>query len=519
MLFNPNPLQLQHLIDRGDHRYNLILKFRQGGVTTLYIIDELDDAIWIPGMSCGIVADQAKRLPSYFGIAKLAFDYFPDKLRPKTKTDTKYMYEFTHRFDGDPLDSSIYVAMDVRGGTVQRLHITESAWIADRQKLKASSKQAVPLTGWISEETTGNGYNEFFDDYEGARAVANPAELDYKTYFYAWVQNPEYSLPGQLSEKTKRELEIMQIAKDRYGIDITDGQLIWRQWKMRDLATKREAEGMGLTGEQLFKQEYPLTIQEAFQAGAGNVFDGEKVDAIFPLPAFTQQSIEVKYRVNWQERSPQEKEIIEVLLTGANELLKLNVTLWSLPDPRKQYVVGIDPSDGEGADSSAIDVWEFDQTQAGKRRQVAQFYGKVRPDELAEIGVAMAKYYNKAFMGVENNMLTTILYVSKVYDNYYFELKVDERSAKRTKKIGFNTNSMTRDLIIDNFLIAFDEDALEINSTVTIREMKTFIKNRDSKRREHANGKHDDALFAGFIAGHMIQFYPHKARVFQQKPF
>ena len=40
--------------------------------------------------------------------------------------------------------------------------------------------------------------------------------------------------------------------------------------------------------------------------------------------------------------------------------------------------------------------------------------------------------------------------------------------APSVRKIGFNTNSMTRDLIIDNFLIAFDEDALEVNSTVTI---------------------------------------------------
>ena len=117
-------------------------------------------------MSCGIVADQAKRLPSYFGIAKLAFDYFPDKIRPKTKTDTKYMYEFTHRFDGDPLDSSIYVAMDVGWYGAAASH-NGKRLIADRQKLKASSKQAVPITGWISEETTGNGYNEFLMTMSG----------------------------------------------------------------------------------------------------------------------------------------------------------------------------------------------------------------------------------------------------------------------------------------------------------------------------------------------------------------
>ena len=497
----------------------MILKFRQGGITTLYIIDELDDAMWIPGMTCGIIAHEAKRLPEYFNIAKLAFSYFPDKLRPRTKTDTKHMYEFTHRFDGDPLDSSIYVATDIRGGTVQRLHITESAWIKDRQRLKAGSKQAVPLTGRISEETTGNGYNEFFDDYEAARQLVNPGDQDYRTYFYSWVEMPAYTLPGELPEKTKNELEIIDIAKKLYNIDVTDGQLIWRRWKIRDLMSKSQNEGVGLTGEQLFKQEYPLTIQEAFQAGSGNVFDSERVDALVPKTPLSKAIIEQKYKVNWDQRSESEKQIVQSLIDGAHKLIDLGVSIWHLPDPRKQYVIGIDPSDGEGADFSPIDVWEFDQNNPTTRRQAAQYYGKMRPDELAELGVLMANYYYKAYMGVENNMLTTILYVSKIYDNYYYESKVDEKTAKKTKKIGFNTNSLTRDLIIDNFIIAFDEEALEINSVTTIREMKTFIKNPKSKRREHADGKHDDTLFAAFIANHMIQFYRRKLRVFEDKPF
>ena len=102
--FRPNSLQIKHLAERSNHRYNLILKYRQGGVTTLYIIDELDEALWVPGMTCGIIAHEAKRLPEYFNIAKLAFNYLPDEIKPQTKTDTKYMYEFTHRFDGHPLN-------------------------------------------------------------------------------------------------------------------------------------------------------------------------------------------------------------------------------------------------------------------------------------------------------------------------------------------------------------------------------------------------------------------------------
>ena len=250
----------------------------------------MDDALWIPGMSCGIIAHEAKRLPEYFNIVKRAYENLPEILRPKTKTDTKYMYEFVSDYRGRSLDSAIYVATSIRGGTVQRLHITESAYIKDRQALKAGSKQAVPLTGSITEETTANGYNEFYDDFTEALDNKNPTEQDYRAFFYPWVMQEEYTLYGIIGEYTAEELEIIKVAKEVYNIDVTDGQLLWRRWKKNELFRKQE--GIGLSGEQLFKQEYPLTITEAFQSGAGNVFNAAKVDAIHtPDPLTKEQCV------------------------------------------------------------------------------------------------------------------------------------------------------------------------------------------------------------------------------------
>ena len=384
-------------------------------------------------MVCGIIAHEAKRLPEYFNIAKLAFNYLPDEIKPQTKTDTKYMYEFTHRFDGHPLNSSVYVATDIRGGTVQRLHITESAFIKDRQKLKAGSKQAVPLTGWISEETTANGFNEFYDDYEFARNNKRPNDQDYRAYFYAWVEDPEYTLPGKIDEYLADELEVKRIAKEQYGIDITDGQLIWRRWKKDELRQKHI--GAGLSGEQLFNQEYPLTWLIAFQSGAGNIFDAVKIDNIVPVDPMM-----VIPGLNWLAANyPNNQQIVEKY----NALIKLGVWFWDLPNPGEKYIIGVDPSDGTGSDSGVIDVWNE------KLVQVAQFYGKVLPDTLAEIAAQLGYFYNEAFIGVENNLLSTILFLSKIYSNYYFETRIDEKTAKRTKKIGWSTNTKTRDPLID----------------------------------------------------------------------
>lgn len=493
-----------HLQQKRNHRFNLILKARQHGITTLYCIDELDEALWVSGMTCGIIAHEAKKLPDYFNIVKRAFTNLPEELKPQTQTDTKYMYEFTHRFDGEPLDSSIYVSTDIRGGTVQDLHITESAYIKDRSKLASGSKQAVPKNGRISEETTGNGFNEFYDEYIEAYNNPSPGEYDYKAYFYPWFINEEYSIDGELENITEYEKWLREFAKEKYSQDLTDGQLLWRRWKIKQL--KAQSGVAGLSGEQLFKQEYPANVQEAFQSGAGNVFDAEKIDSITPADPIDYES--GVQQINAMTVTAEQK---DDLLGRFKRLDYREFKIWNLPEAGVNYFVGVDPSDGEGSDFGAISVWSEDY------RKVAEYYGKLRPDELSEFAVDACEFYNHAYLGIENNMLTTILFASKIYDNYYFEVRIDEKTLKKTKKLGWNTNSKTRDVMIDDFLILFDEGNLTINSLRTFSEMRTFVK-KDNGKREHADGKWDDMLFGDFIAVQMIKRRPKVARAFTQKP-
>lgn len=478
-------MQLRHLADRKNHRRNRILKARQFGFTTLYCIDLLDEALFVPGMSCAILAHERPALLKIFEIVKRAYENIPEELKPVTRTDTKMAYDFVTAFDGTKLDSSIYVSSKARGGTVFRLHVTESAYVKDRQELVAGSMQAVPMGGSITEETTANGFNDFYDAFMQSWNQTEYGPLDYKGFFYAWHENPEYTLPGEIDHEQLTE-------KEKAGIDNhqwSDGQILWRRWKVKELTTQQV--GVGLSGEQLFMQEYPSSVLEAFQSGAGSVFDQEKVGAIQEVRPMSTLEI------------PASNEI-------AKQLVRSGLSIWELPEPGKEYVIGVDPSDGQGADFGVIDVW-LDTVQ------VAQYYGKLRPDELAQKAAEIGNFYNKAFIGVENNMLSTILFLVKIYENYYFKTDQDQKTLKRTKKIGWNTNSKTRDIMIDDFLVLFDEGSLTIRSKITIGEMKTFVKN-DNGKREHATGKHDDALFAGFIAIQMRKLKPRKARTFAHNP-
>lgn len=476
-------MQLKHMAERGAHKRNLITKARQFGFTTEYAIEYTDEALWTPGSANGITAHDRESLTKIFEIVRRAYENLPEELKPRTKTDTKNALQFTHRFDGLPLDSSIAVAMGFRSGTLQNLHITESAHIKDRAEVVAGSKQTVPIDGRISEETTGNGYEDFYDLYMDALSNPNPGPLDYKTYFYPWFSNPEYTLPGELVDIVEEEYELKQ------RFNLTDGQLLWRRWKLKEL--RRNTEGIGLSGTQLFKQEYPATVLEAFQSGSGNIFDLAKLETQQPTKPLVYEDMRTD-----EERA----------------LQKLGVWFWKLPEEGKEYVIGVDPSDGDGADFSPIDVVDKETLE-----QVAQLYIKARPDELAELAARLGHLYNHAFIGVENNMLTCIMFLSKIYDNYYFEMKYDEKTMTQTRKIGWNTNTKTRDPMIDDLIRLHDEDLLTIHSAITYKEMKTFVK-KDNGKREHANGKHDDTLFSLGIAIQIRNYRKPLAKAHTVKP-
>jgi hypothetical protein len=266
---------------------------------------------------------------------------------------------------------------------------------------------------------------------------------------------------------------------------------------------------VGLSGEQLFKQEYPSTWMEAFQSGAGNVFDAEKLEQTKPEVPMTEAQI--REECIKEDRS-------ESYLVNALELLQLGVRFYRLPIYGKEYVTGTDPSDGDGSDNGCIDVW-MRPDASGVVEQVAQWYGKARPDDLALVNKLLAEFYFNAFAGVENNMLTTILELSKIYDNYYFTVKIDEKKQKRTKKLGWNTNIQTREKMIDDYIKHQEQELLIIRSATTLSEMRTFVKVRRPSgtiKREHAVGKWDDALFAAMIAIQMTLYRKAQARVFAQ---
>lgn len=489
--FKPNRVQLMILAALGRRLRARILKYRQGGVTTLFAILYLDDALWTPGFAAAIIAHDRSTLDKIFYIVKRAYENLPADIKPVTRQDTLRSYKFETMFDGTPLDSEIYVDLKLRGGTVQALHVSERAYIeGDKStELEAGSKQAVPMFGRITEETTANGFNEYEDSFMEDYNNPDPGELDYVGLFYAWHEDPQYQLPGKIEEYSAEDLKLKDLVRKAYGKELSDEQIIWYNWKLKDLikAARQSEDKIGLSGRQLMKQEYPSTVKEAFQSGLGNVFDAELMEELIPAePIRTVNSTS----------NPGEK-----------------ILIYKEPEAGKFYGLGNDPSDGAG-DPAAIAIWSEDY------EKVAEWHGLLRPDKLAKLVKEMAEMYNDAFAGVENNMLSTILFLSEIYENYFITVKVDEKRKTRTKKIGWTTTGKSRDIMIDDFVMHFEEQSLTGITKQSEKEMRSFVR-KEGGKREHAVGKHDDMLIADMIALQMVKYKSKsrsRKRTFTSKP-
>ena len=138
------------------------------------------------------------------------------------------------------------------------------------------------------------------------------------------------------------------------------------------------------------------------------------------------------------------------------------------------------------------------------KRQVATRRGLAHPDHMADILEALGKYYNYAYIVVENNGHGIHLHTpgERCYSNFYMETVVDKITDKETVKLGFTTTSKTKPLIIDQLRAANRDGELEINDKQTLREMLTYVVN-DNGAMEAEHGCHDDTVMALALANHV----------------
>ena len=266
--FQPNTEQLDLLSEM--HFYNLVLKARQLGFTTLIDILALDQTFFTKDYTAAIIAHGLTEAGKIFR-NKVQFPWknLPDAvkaLNPPTNVSASEMV-FAN-------GSSISVATSARSGTLQFLHISEYGKICRRYPEKASEIKlgalpAVHAGGLVFVESTAEGTGGHFYEMvdEAQKRIAEPNDMEFKLHFYPWWKKDSYRLNPDGVKIENEVIDYFNELETKHGIFVDDAQVAWYAVKRRMFKDD-------------MKQEYPSTPEEAFSGAMEERYFGEQMAAV-----------------------------------------------------------------------------------------------------------------------------------------------------------------------------------------------------------------------------------------------
>jgi hypothetical protein len=338
-----------------------------------------------------------------------------------------------------------------RSGTIQRVHATEVAFWSHPEETLAGFIGAMPNGGEMLIESTPNGSSGWF--YERVQE-ARRGEGPYKLHFFPWWQHQAYRLNPQpgFDPKPRDEWESRLRA---LGAD--DAQLAWWRSKVSTMTLE------------VALREFPLDIDTCFRSTGSEWLSQARLDEI----ATSVRKPTRLHRLVWKD--------------GAH-LGDLRV--YAEPQQLHEYIVGADPAEGEGGDSSAVTV--IDRRTA---ETVASFHvDNIEPGIFARALVLIGKLYRDALIAVERqNHGHAVLSTLRLYEQY------PRVYSARDGKPGWSTTPVTRPVLFDDAYRAIEDGALTTPDAATYAEMKALVRGPTGKV-EARHGAHDDLFVSLAIA-------------------
>lgn len=461
--------------DAGKPVRLIILKARQLGFSTLTEGLIFHACATRRNVNALIVAHREDATANLFRMSKLFYDELPAPVKPMLRASNAQELVFenpsklrSEREARPGLRSRIRCATAGgrgigRSDTLQCVHLSEYAFWPDGADGKASTLagilQAVPsLPGtMVVIESTANGFEDFKERWDAAVAGEN----DFEPVFFAWFENPDYSMPVVPgTEWTPEERDL------KAAYQLTDEQLQWRRWCI--------ANNCGGSLD-MFRQEYPASPGEAFLHSGTGIFDNEQIVLRLerlPEPAGRGEFTDGE----WTESE-----------TGA-------ITLYELPEDGVPYVLGGDTA-GEGSDYfTAIVIDNVTGRIAAKLRQKYS-----EPEYVRQI-YALGRFYNDALVAIETNFSTyPVMKLQEMeYSNQYSREREDTYTRQMRKSYGFRTDRQSRPRAIANLVEVFSSHPEWFTDRELLEEMLTFCYNEDH-RPEALAGKHDDLVMGAAI--------------------
>lgn len=233
---------------RERHHRNFVPKARKLGMSTLLVLDNLDEALTVPNTHCAIVDYREDDALKKLDIARRAWKEGPRHPNPviahiwaQIHKGLKMVKDTTERLEWSN-GSCMEASTSFMGGTPRRIHWSEagpqSAHAPDRaRKVKRGTLNAIGANGIIDVETTmeggeGTPARDLFD--LALSMVGKPlSRMDWRLHFFPWYGHPSYDLPGHVPQSD----EVLKYAAEmqaKHGITLSASRWAWYEKKRQE---------------------------------------------------------------------------------------------------------------------------------------------------------------------------------------------------------------------------------------------------------------------------------------------
>ena len=190
-----------------------------------------------------------------------------------------------------------------------------------------------------------------------------------------------------------------------------------------------------------------------------------------------------------------------IRMSVANPLEKwgpdMGVWVWKYGLSEHKYIISADVARGDASDYSTFHVIDTNESEV-----VAEYKGKVPPDQFAILLCEAGRRYNDAILCPENNTYgyAVVMKLQELkYKNLYFKNSKDKfinlyGQENNLHKIGFTTTGQSRNQILTKLEEVIRNKQVKIYSSRLYEELKTFIW-RGSKAQAQ-KGKNDDLVMS-----------------------
>lgn len=264
----------QRKVASCQHNRKIILKSRQQGISTYHLIYNLDECIFNPNLTNGVMAQGLAEASELLEKCRLAWQHLDPKIKEFLKIDvvTDNACEF-----GLNNGSKLMVRVSFRSGTLQNLHVSELGKIAVKDpnkayELKTGTFQAIGGKRKVTVESTAEGKSGYFYElWDNAEKMAISkqvfSELDFYPIFLSWMEDDDCVL------KTK-QVETEEMSEYFKKIESITGFKLTQEQKNFYIAKKRELGGN-------ITQEYPSTPDEAFAAARDGSYYAPMIRSLY----------------------------------------------------------------------------------------------------------------------------------------------------------------------------------------------------------------------------------------------